>query len=83
MSQQASNTLHKMNRMKILIENPAMARLRDIFEGWGPADPRNKLMGAPMATIDSHTHNTRFFNGNCREIRLPYLLKFSDLNSWM
>ena len=38
--EQASNTLHHINRAKIFTENFAMTRLRDILiEGWGPTDP--------------------------------------------
>ena len=50
-SQQASYTLHKMNRMKILIENPAMARLRDIFEGWGSAEINSWARQRPPLTL--------------------------------
>ena len=32
-------TLHHINRAKPFMENSAMARLRDILRGWGPADP--------------------------------------------
>ena len=32
-----------MNRAKHFKENSAIARLRDILRGWGPADPRNIL----------------------------------------
>ena len=39
----ASYTLHHLNRVKLFMENSAMARLRDILEGWGPVDPSNKL----------------------------------------
>ena len=37
--EQASNTLHHINRVKLFTENSAMARLRDILKGWGPGDP--------------------------------------------
>ena len=40
-SKQVSNTLHHMNRAraKTFTENSAMARLRDILRGLGPAAP--------------------------------------------
>ena len=38
--EQASNTLHHINRTKIFTEISAMARLWDIFRGWGPADSK-------------------------------------------
>ena len=41
--EQALNTLHHINKAKPLAENSAMARLRDILSGLGPADPRNTL----------------------------------------
>ena len=38
-SKQVSNTLHHMNSAKTFTENSAMARLRDILRGLGPAAP--------------------------------------------
>ena len=35
--------LHHINRAKLFTENSAMARIRDILRGWGPADPGNIL----------------------------------------
>ena len=37
--EQASYTLHHINRAKLFTENSAMARLRDIPRGWGSAVP--------------------------------------------
>ena len=37
--EQASYTLHHLNRAKLFTENSAMARLRDILKGWGSAFP--------------------------------------------
>ena len=39
--QQASNTLHHINRAKLSTENSAMARLRDILRSWGPDVPKD------------------------------------------
>ena len=39
--EQASNILHHINCAELFAENSAMARLRDILRGWGPADPWN------------------------------------------
>ena len=41
--EQASNTLHRINRVKLFTENSAMARLRDTLKGWGPGDSQNIL----------------------------------------
>ena len=37
--EQASYTLHLINRAKLFTENSAMARLWDILRGWGSAVP--------------------------------------------
>ena len=37
--EQASYTLHHINRVKLFTENSAMARLWDILSGWGSAIP--------------------------------------------
>ena len=49
--EQASYTLHHINRAKLFTENSAMARIRDILRGWGPADPRNILKQDSWCTI--------------------------------
>ena len=42
--EQASYTLHHINRAKLFTENSAMARLRDILRGWGSAVPLQHTM---------------------------------------
>ena len=37
--EQASNTLHRINRAILFTENSAMASFRDILRSWGPANP--------------------------------------------
>ena len=38
-----NNNLQHINRAEFLTENSTMARLRDIFMGSGPGDPKNIL----------------------------------------
>ena len=53
--EQASNTLHHINRAKLFTKNSAVARLQDILGGWGPADPQNILKhpGSPPGRSES------------------------------
>ena len=41
--EQASSTVHHINRAKPFTENSAVAKLQDIVRGLGPAEPLNLL----------------------------------------
>ena len=88
--EQASNTLHYLSRAKLFTENSALARLRDILGGWGPAAPWNILkrsgfpQGALNRVVQSHLDSqliySSCFTWAVRFVKAPLIIvcKFAN-----
>ena len=80
--EQASYTLHHINRAKLFTENSAMARIRDTLRGWGPADPQYILKRDSWCTISDHWCCSNMNPSLCSDNKLSWYFTQLICVSW-